>query len=258
MNRKIQKALISPVSIVITSCLLLVGNKTAYGQTPDTGYHAIALENLDRSIKPSDNFYQFAVGNWIKRNPVPASKSAWFSFNELFENNRKTLHEVLLEASRSKAPMGSNNQKIRDFFNSGMDSLRRDQLGFTPIRPYLEAIDKINNIKELTQLMSRFTRLGLGYSYGFGIDPDEKNSNIYLVNFRQGGLGLPDRDYYLKDDARSKMIREEYQKYISKMFILIGYNSAMAGVASTEVFNLEKALAKNSYPRVKLRDPYAN
>ncbi len=233
----------------------LLGKENLKAQ--DTSYHSIPLVNLDRSVNPKDDFYLFAVGNWKKNNPVPASKSAWFSFNELFVHNRTILHEALLDAAKSHASEGTNTQKIGDFFSAGMDSVKRDALGYDPIKPYLEKINKVNNTKDLAKLMSQFAHSGLSDAYGFGIDPDQKNSNVYLVGFGQDGLGLPDRDYYLKDDDRTKNIRIEYQKYIIKMFQMIGYSAPDAKAAYEDVFGLEKSLAIVSYDRVKLRDPYA-
>lgn len=239
---------------------VLVCCSTACVNSPksqDTAYQSIDLKNLDRSAKPAENFYEFAVGNWVKNNPVPASKSSWFSFNELYDHNRNVLKEVVNEAAAAHAAKGQNTQRVGDFFASAMDSVKLNQLGATPLKPYL---DTINQISDAAGVKKEFTFLqthGLESAYNFSVDPDDKNSSKYIPGFSQGGLGLPDRDYYLKNDAHTVEIRKAYTAHISAMLQLIGQSKAEADLAAGKILELETSLALASMDRVAMRDPYA-
>ena len=226
-------------------------------QSAPVPYQAIELKNLDQTVKPTDNFYDFAVGNWVKNNPVPASKSSWFSFNELYDHNRTVLKEVLTEAAAAHAPMGSNTQKVGDFYSSAMDSTHLNELGASPLKPYLA---KIAEIKDVQGVLSTFTYLkkrNLASTYYFSVEPDDKNSSKYIPGFGQSGLGLPDREYYIKTDAPTVAIREAYVKHISALLQLIGQPKVEADQASKSILTLETTLAIASMDRVAMRDPYA-
>jgi len=245
--------LVIPALLAIC-CLALAVNAQ---QVVPTTYQAIDLKNLDQTVKPTDNFYNFAVGNWVKNNPVPASQSAWFSFNELFNNNRKVLKEVVIEASKAKAAKGTNTQKVGDFYSSAMDSTYLNQLGAAPLKPYLVKIDKISDAAGVENMFTFLKKRDLSTVYNFSINPDRKNSSKYVRNFGQSGLGLPDREYYIKNDARTTGIREAYVKHVSNFLQLIGQSKAEADIASQDILKLETVLAIASMDRVTMRDPYA-
>jgi len=243
-----------PRFLLLTFALLL--SDSLFAQDNPHGYHAINKDNLDTTAKPTQNFYAYSVGNWIKRNPVPPSKSAWFSFNELYDNNRKVLHEVLVADAAKNAPKGTNAQKVGDFFKSGMDSAIRNRRGLAPLTTDL---NKINAITTSADVLNEFTSLiasGTASGYSFYVRTDDKVSTKYIPAFSQGGLGLPDRDYYLKSDNRTTAIRDAYSKHIAKMLVLSGTSQNEAAAAAGHIMTLETALAKASMDRVERRDPY--
>lgn len=236
------------------SCL--ASNVIAQQAAPGS-YHAIELKNLDQSVKPGDNFYEFAVGNWVKNNPVPASKSSWFSFDELYDHNRTVLKEVVYAAAAANAVKGSNTQKVGDFFSTAMDSTQLNALGAAPLKPYLTKIDKIKDAQDVLSTFTYFDKRGLGSVYNFSVNPDDKNSSKYMPGFGQSGLGLPDRDYYINSDASSLSIRASYVKHISAMLKLSGQTKAEADKSASDILKLETTLALASMDRVAMRDPYA-
>jgi putative endopeptidase len=213
----------------------------------------IDAANMDRSVKPGDNFYLYANGNWIKNNPIPASKTRWGSFDELRELSSSRLRGMLQEAA-AKAATDKAMQKIGDFYTSGMDSLAIENLGYKPIQPQLEKINAINSVDALLTEMAIMHTNGNGSLYGFFIGQDRKNVTKYIVQLSQGGTSLPDRDYYLKDDARSKSIRKAFAENITQLFKLI--NDANPAKSADAVIRIETALAKAQMSRVEMRDPY--
>lgn len=212
--------------------------------------------NMDFSVKPGDNFYLYANGNWLKHHPVPASKTRWGSFDELHEESLKRLQDLLNEAE-AKSSSSPTYQKIGDFYASGMDTVALDKLGWQPVKPDLDRIDKIQNINGFLQELATDRTEGLGSAlFGFSIQPDRKNVTVYVPSLSQGGTSLPDRDYYLKDDARSITIRKAYQKHLENMFALIGDDAATAQKHAGAVLRIETALAKVQMSRVEMRNPY--
>ncbi len=212
---------------------------------------------LDRSVSPATNFYEFADGQWVKDNPVPPDKSRWGGFAELAERNWYLIHDLLQRAEAgTSAPLHSPPREVGDFFASAMDTNRIEQLGFKPIANDLARIKHIHSRKALFQALACFHDEGVGGVFGSGIGPDEKNSSIYAFGLYQGGLSLPDRDYYLKDSFAA--IREGYRAHVTKMFGLLGEKPAEAATHAAIVLDLETELAKASRTRVELRDPNRN
>ncbi len=213
--------------------------------------------NMDMSVKPGDNFFMYANGAWLTKNPIPATETRWGSFNELLENNYKALHQLLDDAANAKgAAKGSKQQKVGDFYRTGMDSAAIEKLGLAPLNGVL---NRIKNIKDTKGLLAEITlehTQGIGTLFSFGISPDDKNVSKEICQFGQAGLGLPDRDYYFDKDARTTKIREAYQQYLPKMLMLMGENAATATTDAQNIFNLETALAQASLTRTESRDPY--
>jgi putative endopeptidase len=212
---------------------------------------------MDRSVDPAVDFYHFAAGNWLKNNPVPADKSRWSGFEELQERNWKLIREILESSTADKsAARQAPRREVGDFFASAMDTNRLEKLAFKPIETDLKRIERIKSTKALFELIADFHERGIGSLFNDGVSPDAKNSGFYAFHLSQGGLGLPDRDYYLKDDFAKQ--REDYRAHIAKMFSLLGENATEAAKDAALVFDIETALAKTSRTRVELRDPNAN
>ncbi|SNC76681.1 putative endopeptidase [Hymenobacter gelipurpurascens] len=220
---------------------------------------SIALADIDRSVSPCDDFFQFSGGNWLKNNPVPGYASSWGPRNLLGDRTQATLKRILEEAAaNTTAAKGSNAQKVGDFYASGMDSVGLEKAGLKYLQPELARIAAIKDLKTLQTELARQQTLGTGAFFRAGVGPDRKQSTVYAVNFSQGGLGMPDRDYYLKDDARSKAVRTAYITYLTNTFKLMGDAEATAGKKAATVVRLETRLAQASKDRVALRDPYAS
>jgi len=216
-------------------------------------------DNIDSAANPAKDFYQFAVGNWLKNNPIPDEWSSWGSFEALYESNSKVVKEILeSSAANINAPKGSNIQKVGDYYYSGMDTIKIEKDGYAPINSFLK---KIADIKTKDELISETAQIHLKVEhpfFWFGASVDGKNSTMMIAQLSQGGLGLPDRDYYTNDDSRSKEIREKYIQYMQNMFRLIGKDEATAKTYAAKVMEIETRLAKASLTNVELRDPVRN
>src|SRR3954470_8479280 len=216
-----------------------------------------SVENMDRTVEPGKDFYHYAAGTWLKNNPVPADKSRWSGFEELSERNWKLIRNILeaTAADTSAAPK-TPTREVGDFFASAMETNRIEKLAFKPIQDDLKRIDKLKTVEGLFKLLADFHERGISGMFGAGVSPDAKNSGIYAFHLSQGGLGLPDRDYYSKDDFAKQ--REDYREHMTKMFRLAGEKPTDAAVHAGVVLDLETALAKASRTRVQMRDPIAN
>ncbi|SHL65673.1 M13 family metallopeptidase [Hymenobacter psychrotolerans] len=216
-------------------------------------------KDTDPSVSPCEDFFQFSGGNWLKNNPIPGYASSWGPRNLLNDRTQAMLRQILEEAAaNTAAPKGTNLQKVGDFYASGMDSVALEKAGLTYLQPELKRIAAIKDLKSLHATLARQQMLGTGAFFRAGVGPDRKNSTVYAVNLNQGGLGMPDRDYYLKDDARSTTIRTAYITYMTNTFRLMGDSEAAAKQKAQAVLALEKRLAQASKTRVELRDPQAN
>src|SRR6478736_2820064 len=213
--------------------------------------------NMDLSVKPGDNFYQYASGNWIKNNPVPAKETRWGSFNVLRDFNINAVKTILQESAKNtSAPAGSLEKRVGDFYASAMDSARIDKLGYKPIKDDLKNAGKVKTHQQVLDQAAKMRTEGIGSPmFGFFVGQDRKNPNKMVPQLSQGGTSLPDRDYYLKNDPRSTKIQEAYKNYIVKLFTLTGEKEAQAKKNAETIFNLEKKLAEVQMSRVEMRDP---
>jgi predicted metalloendopeptidase len=220
---------------------------------------AIDPAQLDDSVQACQDFYAYAVGGWLKANPIPADKARYGAFEELFERNRAILKTILEETSARKDwKKGSIQQKVGDFYASGMDEAAIEKAGTKPLQAWLARIDRLKGPGDLPGYLAQAQLRDLRGGIGFRIDQDEKDSSRYVPVLWQSGLGLPDRDYYLKDDDRSRDIREKYVAFVARMLELLGEEPARAKADAALVMALETKLAQASRTRVALRDPEAN
>ena len=211
--------------------------------------------NLDKTCKPCDDFYQFAMGGWMKANPIPPEYSSWGSFTQLADKNQQSLRQILEEAANLKAAPGSNQQKIGDFYTSCMDASAIDAAGTKPIEPELSRIGEIKNVPDLQADAERLQRRGVGVLFRFSSNQDPKDSTQVIGIASQGGLGLPERDYYLKQDDKSKQLRDSYAKHVAKMLELLGDAPDRSSAEADTILKIETALATASMKNTDLRDP---
>lgn len=214
--------------------------------------------NMNLSVKPGDDFYEYASGTWIKNNPVPAKETRWGSFNELRDFNINAVKGLVQDAAADRSALaGSPKRRVGDFYTAAMDSLTIEKLGYTPINADLARIKKIKDLQGVLQETITMRSAGIASPmFGFYVSQDRKNVNKYLPSLSQGGTTLPDRDYYLKDDSRSVKIREAYTKYMTTLFTLTGSSEAEAAQKAATVMAIEKQLAQAQMSRLEMRDPY--
>jgi len=248
--------LIATMAVALLSSCQEKAGKATFSSLPE-GVKFIEPSYIDSTVNPADDFYRFANGGWMKNNEIPASETRWGSFNLLEDFNKKALQGILEEtASMKGSKKGSPEQMVGDLYASGMDTTAIDKAGISAIQSEL---DKINAIQDVSQLVNEITReatLGMNPLWGFYVGPDDKIVSRNICNLWQGGLGLPDRDYYLKSEPREKDIREKYVTHIAKMLQLSGESEADATKHAATIMAMETAMAKVSMDRVTMRDPY--
>lgn len=230
--------------------------KTNTTQEKET-YKAIDPTMLDSTYRPGDDFFNFVNAKWIAANPIPADKSRYGSFDKLDDLSLSTLRKVMEDASTSNAADGSNAQKVGDFWLSAMDTVAIEKAGIEPIKPQLEKIASIQNTDDLIKTLASFHRTFMFAMFSGYVGQDAMNSADQILNLNQGGLGLPDKDYYLRNDDKSKQLRADYLQHIKNVFILSGDDEATASKNADIIMGIEMQLAKASMDRVMMRDPYA-
>jgi len=215
--------------------------------------------NLDRSVSACTDFYQFANGGWIKAHPVPPAYSIWGSFSELQENNQGNLLTILRNASASgDARASADLRKLGIYYSSCMDSTAAERAGYQPVASELQRVAALRTRGDLESEIARLHLRGVSALFGFGAQQDAKNSAEVIAGIRQGGLSLPDRDYYLNQDKRYADIRTNYTDHVARMFQLVGESQQQATSDAQRVLAIETALARPAKTRVELRDPNAN
>lgn len=218
----------------------------------------IDLANLDNSVRPADNFYQYACGGWMKNNPLPAAYSRFGSFDQLGQNNNKRVNDILTDLLKNTYPAGSTEQKLSDFYKLAMDSVRRNKEGVKPVMPLINEIESAKTVAALHSIQLKYALFNYGVPMGIGFGADEKNAKMNILNIYQGGLVLGQKEYYLDTDPSTTAIRDAYKKHIVRMFKLFGFSEAQAQKKMENILKVETALAKVSKSRTELRDVEAN
>ena len=218
----------------------------------------VTTSNFDSTVKPTDNFYMFVNGKWYNTTTISATESGAGAFLDIYNRTKDNLKIIFTDLAKTQQKEGSIEQQVADFYASGMDSAAIEKLGYEPVKPYLKKIDAIADTKSLMQYIAESGTEGSSYLFGLQIGADEKNSAMNIPSFYQGGLGLPDRDYYFKTDAATLDIIKAYQTYLAKLYTLTGVDAATAAKNVEAVYNLEKQIANAHLTNVELRDPQTN
>jgi putative endopeptidase len=255
MTSSIAMRRVAAVVVLVAASLAVLRASSA--RADGEGRWGFSESNLDRSCKPCDDFNQFAMGGWMKNNPIPAEYPNWGSFTMLADRNQTVLRGILEDAAKSNAAAGSNQQKIGDFYSSCMDTAAIEAAGVKPLAADFAAIAKVGSAAELQPLIARLQQTGAGYLFRFNATQDLDESSQVIAEINQGGLGLPDRDYYTRTDEKSAQLRKDYQAHIAKMLVLAGDSEEKANAEAKTVLELETALANRSMSRVQMRDPHA-
>ena len=259
------------LSLLLIAGLMITGLTAAVAQAPSTPSSSgpalpyspsLDISSMDKSVDPCVDLYRYSCGGWQKKNPIPPDQTSWSVYGKLYQDNLTFLRGMLEQAAQLKPHRNAVSQKIGDFYAACMDEGAVEKLGISPIQPELDAIAQIKSAKDLTPLMvrlqltySRYSASGsMLFSAGSTQDPDD--SEHVIADVDQGGLGMPDRDYYTKDDAKSKEIRARYVQHVQKVFELAGDDVATAKRNAETVMRLETAMAEASLTRVDRRDPH--
>ena len=213
------------------------------------------LNNLDRQVDPCVDFYKFACGTWMAKNPIPGDQSRWGQFNELIEHNMAELRDILEQDAKPSPKRNAIQQKVGDLYASCMDESTVNKLGAQPIEPLLKRIDAAKTPKDIIDTVAYLQSQGIRSLFGMYVGPDMHDAKMNVAQVDQGGLGLPDRDYYLKDDAKSKETREKYLAHVQKMLELSGLQPKDAEAGAAKIMEIETSLAKASMARAERREP---
>ena len=233
---------------------MLLSATAAFAQQETLG-SGIDKANMDLSIKPGNDFFRYAAGNWMKTHPLDGEHTENGAFTDLYEESQKRIQEIILEYASKPQQKGTLGQKIGSLYNLMMDSVRLNKEGYAPIKADLERVKAIKSRGEYQVVTSQLDFKGAGTQmYGIGVGADQKDAANNIVGVSQGGLGLGSRDYYLNDDDQTKKVREAYKAYMKKLFQMVGYDEAAAQQKMVAVMAIETRIAKASYSQVELRD----
>ncbi len=244
---------------VVVAAIAAVSMAGCAGQKQTEKTSGIDLANLDTTASVGTDFYQYACGGWMKSHPLTAEYSRFGTFDQLAENNRKQMQELIEGLAADKdAKEGTLAQKIGDLYNLAMDSVTLNKQGFEPIKAELQRIAALKDKSEIIPMMTELLEQGVGTYFSSYVAADAKNSDLNVFQLTQGGIGLGEKEYYLDNDEATVNIRENYKKYIAKLFTLVGFSAEESQRKMNDVMDIETAIAKESLSAVELRDPEAN
>ena len=246
------------LAFTLIGLLPIVATAQAPSYTPQPGKSGIDLGAMDTNVSACTNFYQYACGNWRAQNPIPPDQSRWSRFNELSERSLEVEREILAKAAQPVASRSKTEQEIGDFYAACMDEKGIDEKGVAPIKPILGDIDQLKSKEQLANALAKLKLMGINGVFSFSAGPDFKDASVNIAQIDQGGISLPDRDYYLKADQRSVDLRNKYEQHVSNMFDLLAksLNTTWDSKAkAATVLKLETALAEASMDRVERRNP---
>ncbi|MGH9485633.1 MAG: M13 family metallopeptidase, partial [Terriglobales bacterium] len=256
------RKLLAPASVALAAVLVL--GACSQSKSPQTAAKparptGVVMTDLDTSINPCQNFYQYACGTWMKNNPIPADEPSWGTFNELADRNQQVLRTILTKASANlSADTDAPTREVGTYYQACMNESAINAAGAAPLAPALKAIDTITTPAQLAAAIARLQVAGVGVVFRFGPTQDEKNASANMIgDADQGGLGLPNRGYYLRTDAKSAKLRDEYTAHVAQMFLLLGDTHATATAEAATVMRMETALAHASMTNVTRRNPDA-
>jgi predicted metalloendopeptidase len=247
---------IAILSLAVLGAMLVASVRGRSVKAAEDPVHGLDPSDLDRTCKPCDDFFQFAVGGWLKKNPIPPEYPEWGSFITLADKNQQALRGILeAAAANTSAATGSNERKVGNYYSSCMDTKMIDAQGLKPLASELAAIDAIQDTVGLINSLGHLQARAVGVMFAFGSDQDFKDSSKVIGEANQGGLGLPDRDYYTRTDEKSKKLLNQYVEHVTKIFTLAGDPQDKAAAEAKTVLQIETSLAQASMNNVDLRDP---
>ncbi len=240
------------LACLFVSCPLAFALHAQAPSAAQAGPSGLQLDAMDRAADPCVDFYQYACGGWVEKNPIPADRSTWGRFDELQERNNEALKKILENAAAGR---DAEQKKIGDYYGSCIDEPAIDSKGTNPLNPLKIKIDGLASVTDLPPLVAELHTIGVNVFFGFGSEADFKDASLEMAIADQGGLGLPDRDYYLRDDPKSVELREEYVKHIGRVAALVGVPASNSAAVADTVMRIETALAKGALDNVSRRNP---
>ena len=254
MKRSLCSSVIAGLFVVTAPAFAHGGASTVAPSAAAATASGIDVAAIDREVRPQDDFFRYTQGKWLKDVDIPSDRSSWSAFSIAQERVEEQVSAIIGEAAAQKtAKAGSEAQKMGDFYNSYVDEKRRNELGLAPLKGELARIKALKDKRGMTALMAHFERIGAGAPFGMGVGQDNRDSTRYIVSIAQSGLGMPNRDYYLQDEARLKDTRAKYQAHVGKMLALAGHQDAEAKAA--RIVALETEIARAQWSAVENRDP---
>ncbi len=256
--------LVAATIALVWSCSPKTGQQTSTTTTSGGGKDIITpagkkkfidAANMNTAVRPQDDFFEYANGTWLKNTAIPATESRWGSFNELAEFNQNALKTISEELANKPGAKGELSQKVGDFYAAGMDSMAIEKSSLIALKPYYDRVNAIKSFDGLLEEIAAEYAEGSGVIFRLGVRQDSKNSTVYATSLSAGGINLPDRDLYLKDDERSQKIRKAYRQHIFNMFKLTGEGDLQINKYVDAIMKMETAFAKATMDRVERRDP---